>query len=264
MESTLGTYPGVLARLAADEPAEARSLAAEAIAQWSQQGFHVQHLTHYFGNTYIDLYEGDGPAAWRRAESTWPLIQASLLDPDRARDRRRTSVTVPQRCGGCCHRRRILARFRRLPRILARKLLRNPSKWFHAAALLARAGVASQRRDAGAVGSFARAGRGRGRRPAGRALRRRGQATTRQDDRGGSRPSAHRPGRCLDVGTVHRKSRPHGSLLRPGISRCLTTGAERTGRGAGQADSDVMRSHSKSAIFTNLFLAFQRSRLLGS
>ncbi len=66
MESTLGTYPGVLARLAADEPAEARSLAAEAIAQWSQQGFHVQHLTHYFGNTYIDLYEGDGPAAWQR------------------------------------------------------------------------------------------------------------------------------------------------------------------------------------------------------
>ena len=45
MESTLGTYPGVIARLAADEPEEARAAADEAIAQWSQHGFHVQHLT---------------------------------------------------------------------------------------------------------------------------------------------------------------------------------------------------------------------------
>ena len=41
--------------------------------------FHVQHLTHYYGDTYIDLYEGDGEAAWRRAERTWPEIRASLL-----------------------------------------------------------------------------------------------------------------------------------------------------------------------------------------
>ena len=79
MESTLGTYPGVLARLAADQPGEARELGEGAIAQWSQHGFHVQHLTHYYGNTYIDLYEGDGEAAWRRAERTWPEIRASLL-----------------------------------------------------------------------------------------------------------------------------------------------------------------------------------------
>ena len=79
MESTLGTYPGVLARLAADQPGEARDLGEGAIAQWSQHGFHVQHLTHYYGNTYIDLYEGDGEAAWRRAERSWPEIRASLL-----------------------------------------------------------------------------------------------------------------------------------------------------------------------------------------
>ncbi len=79
MESTLGTYPGVLARLADDQPDEARDLADAAIARWSQNGFHVQHLTHYYGLTYADLYQGRGAAAHERSERAWPDIRASLL-----------------------------------------------------------------------------------------------------------------------------------------------------------------------------------------
>ena len=146
MESTLGTYPGVLARLAADDPADARALAAERIAQWSQQGFHVQHLTHYYGNTYIDLYEADGPAAWRRAESTWPSIRASLLtriehvkgDVRQCQCRSAVAAAAASANPGP---------LRAAAETIARKLLRNPSQWFHPAALLALAGVARQRQE---------------------------------------------------------------------------------------------------------------------
>ena len=136
----------MLARLAADDPAEARTLAAERIAQWSQQGFHVQHLTHYYGNTYIDLYEGDGPAAWRRAESTWPSIRSSLL----TRIEHVTSDVLQCQCRSAVAAAAASANpgpLRKTAETIAGKLLRNPSKWFHPAALLVRRGVARQRGD---------------------------------------------------------------------------------------------------------------------
>ncbi len=135
MESTLGTYPGVLAKLAADDPAEARSLATERIAQWSQQGFHVQHLTHYYGNTYIELYEGDGPAAWRRAESTWPSIRSSLL----TRIEHVTGDVLQCQCRSAVAAAAASANpgpLRKTSETIAGRLLRNPSEWFHPAALL--------------------------------------------------------------------------------------------------------------------------------
>jgi hypothetical protein len=61
-------------RLAADEPARARQEVSAAIARWSQQGFHVQHMNRLHDEVQIDLYEGDGPAAWRRLTSHWPQI----------------------------------------------------------------------------------------------------------------------------------------------------------------------------------------------
>ena len=148
MESTLGTYPGVLARLAADDPAEARSLAAERIAQWSQQGFHVQHLTHYYGNTYIDLYEGDGNAAWQRAMTTWPLIRASLL----TRIEHVMGDVLQCQCRSAVAAAAAAANpepLRTVAEQIARKLLRKPIPFFHPAALLVRAGAALQRGDRG-------------------------------------------------------------------------------------------------------------------
>jgi hypothetical protein len=51
----------------------------EPLARWSQRGFHVQHLTSFFGQLLIDLYKGDGAGAWHRMTTTWPEMEASLL-----------------------------------------------------------------------------------------------------------------------------------------------------------------------------------------
>ena len=147
MESTLGTYPGVIARLAADEPEEARAAADEAIARWSQHGFHVQHLTHYYGLTYADLYLGDGPSAWERTERTAPAIRASLLPRiqhvkvDLLQLRGRSALAAAARCADPA------------PLLLAadrasRALDRERSPWGLVASRVLRAGAASLRGDA--------------------------------------------------------------------------------------------------------------------
>jgi serine/threonine protein kinase len=61
-------------RLAADEPGRAREEVRAAIARWSQQSFHVQHMNHLHDEAVIDLYEGNGPAAWRRLTDSWPVL----------------------------------------------------------------------------------------------------------------------------------------------------------------------------------------------
>ena len=78
MEATLG-YPGVLVLLADDRPDEARALNERVVRLWSQQGFHVQHLTSYYSRLYIALYEGDGSAAWRVVAETRTALMASWL-----------------------------------------------------------------------------------------------------------------------------------------------------------------------------------------
>ena len=177
--------------------------------EWSQQGFHVQHLTHYYGNTYIDLYEADGPAAWRRAESTWPSIRASLLtriehvkgDVRQCRCRRwgggRFRESGPTSGG----RRDDRAETAAQPK---------PVRSTRPRCLHSRASPASGKNAP--VGALARGGRRPGRHPAGRPLRRRGTPATRRGDRrrGGSR--ARRPGRRLDVGPGHPEPNSDGGL----------------------------------------------------
>jgi hypothetical protein len=66
-------------RLAQDEPARARQELGELMGRWSHQGFHVQHMNRLYDDTQIDLYEGDGAAAWRRLAAAWPTLQRSKL-----------------------------------------------------------------------------------------------------------------------------------------------------------------------------------------
>jgi hypothetical protein len=66
-------------RLAADEPGRARAELAEVMARWSHDGFHVQHMNRLSDEAQIDLYEGDGAAAWRRLTEQWPLVERSHL-----------------------------------------------------------------------------------------------------------------------------------------------------------------------------------------
>ncbi len=80
LEATVNQFPRVVTFLADDDPDQARQHALESIAKWSQQGFHVQHLTSFFGQMLIDLYKGDGRGAWNRMASTWPVLEKSLLN----------------------------------------------------------------------------------------------------------------------------------------------------------------------------------------
>jgi hypothetical protein len=66
-------------RLAADEPARARAELDEVMRRWTPQGFHVQHMNRLFDEAQLDLYEGDGPGAWRRLAEGWPPLERSHL-----------------------------------------------------------------------------------------------------------------------------------------------------------------------------------------
>jgi hypothetical protein len=61
-------------RLAADEPGRARKEVRDTIARWSQQGFLVQHMNRLHDEVQLDLYEGDGPGAWRQMTEHWPVL----------------------------------------------------------------------------------------------------------------------------------------------------------------------------------------------
>ncbi|HEX6839479.1 MAG TPA: serine/threonine-protein kinase PknK, partial [Polyangia bacterium] len=64
--------------LAVDLPDEARSECEEGIRRWSQRGFHQQHVDFSYAMTQIDLYVGDGPAAYARVSGVWPQLEKSF------------------------------------------------------------------------------------------------------------------------------------------------------------------------------------------
>jgi tetratricopeptide (TPR) repeat protein len=74
-----GTFVGYLTWLADDDPDGARRSLSDVMQQWSHQGFHVQHLTGLMAQTQIDLYTGDGQAAWDRLQQRWPEMKASYF-----------------------------------------------------------------------------------------------------------------------------------------------------------------------------------------
>jgi serine/threonine protein kinase len=68
-----------LPALAAHEPDRAREDIDEALAKWSQQGFHLQHFWELYTKVLIDLYLGDGQTALDRLTARWPVLQRSLI-----------------------------------------------------------------------------------------------------------------------------------------------------------------------------------------
>jgi hypothetical protein len=65
--------------LAAGDPDTARSEAIESISRWSQDGFHMQHVSDLNANALIDLYVGDRAGAHRRVTAAWPRLRRSFL-----------------------------------------------------------------------------------------------------------------------------------------------------------------------------------------
>lgn len=61
------------------EPEQARAERDEALARWSQQGFHLQHYYELLGSGHIDLYTGEPGRARARLLERWPDLERSML-----------------------------------------------------------------------------------------------------------------------------------------------------------------------------------------
>lgn len=68
-----------IARLAEDDPETGREALSEAIARWSQQGFHLQHAWALIGECEIDLYQGKPGSSLELLEAAWPAMGQSYL-----------------------------------------------------------------------------------------------------------------------------------------------------------------------------------------
>ena len=70
-------YP-CLTWLALDDPQTARRMIADAMAEWSKSGFHLQHYFDFVAETNVDLYTGEARAAFERVSRFWPALEESL------------------------------------------------------------------------------------------------------------------------------------------------------------------------------------------
>ena len=78
-EADLTTLGGPFVWLAADDPDGAARAVASAMGEWSHQDFQVQHFTTLTAEAQIDLYRGDGRAAWGAFESQWAGLADAML-----------------------------------------------------------------------------------------------------------------------------------------------------------------------------------------
>ena len=65
--------------LAADDPTRARAEVIEALKNWPQEGFHLQHYTSMHAMAQIELYTGDFEVAWRHVQGQWKPLEESML-----------------------------------------------------------------------------------------------------------------------------------------------------------------------------------------
>ncbi|HMB04477.1 MAG TPA: AAA family ATPase [Isosphaeraceae bacterium] len=78
-QSVLDTQIGTQVRLADGDPDGARRELRAIMARWSRDGFHLQHIWELNSETLIDLYLGDGRAAFDRLRDRWPALKKSLF-----------------------------------------------------------------------------------------------------------------------------------------------------------------------------------------
>ncbi len=75
----LSSYIMSIVRLAADEPEMAGRELRQTMSEWSREGYHVQHNDALWAAAQIELYRGDGKAAWNLIDQSWPALRRSLL-----------------------------------------------------------------------------------------------------------------------------------------------------------------------------------------
>jgi len=121
----LAAGSAIAAHLAADDPDGARRGVTEAMRQWSQTGFYVQHWEAMVFEPEVDLYLGDGAAAYDRFARDLPALERSLLSGVQfirgmtASGRGRFAIAAVEARPG--ERRARIAEARRMARKLARE-----------------------------------------------------------------------------------------------------------------------------------------------
>jgi tRNA A-37 threonylcarbamoyl transferase component Bud32/tetratricopeptide (TPR) repeat protein len=75
----LSTGTAQLLAMAKDDPEGGRRIAREALAQWPQRGFFVQHWQAVAYSAEVDLYVGDGAGAYERLKQAMPRLKKSFL-----------------------------------------------------------------------------------------------------------------------------------------------------------------------------------------
>ncbi|MDB4970234.1 MAG: ATPase/protein kinase family protein [Myxococcales bacterium] len=85
-QTNLEITVGFQCRLADGQPDEARRGVAEALARWNAPDeFHIQHFNALIAEVCIDLYVGDGEAAWKRLDALERFRRVMLLRVQTAR-----------------------------------------------------------------------------------------------------------------------------------------------------------------------------------
>ena len=64
--------------LAADQPDRASRELDATLAQWTEDGFHIQHMAAVVSRAHIHLYTGDGRSALDHMNRSWPALQRAL------------------------------------------------------------------------------------------------------------------------------------------------------------------------------------------
>lgn len=67
-----------LAWLCMDKPDEAQRRIDEAMSLWGQRDFQLQHYLDLIARVHVDLYLGDGDAAFKRVTAMWPALWRSF------------------------------------------------------------------------------------------------------------------------------------------------------------------------------------------
>ncbi|WP_437874844.1 ATP-binding protein [Sorangium sp. So ce513] len=137
--------------LCSDQPNEARRRAEKAIDGWRQDDFQFPHYLHLIASTQIDIYQGNGPAAWRRILRLWPRVLASFLPMVEnlritllhLRARAALAAVASERAAaGGAYRREILLRVAERD---ASRLAREEADWAAPLSAAIRAGLAAAR-----------------------------------------------------------------------------------------------------------------------
>ncbi|MGM0491095.1 MAG: ATP-binding protein, partial [Planctomycetota bacterium] len=136
-----GTYFGNIIWLATGQVGEARRQAELALAGWPRQPFLMQHMFELIGSASIDLYVGEGPAAWQRIAEAWQDFRGSWHTRHRfprilVLHLRARSALASVGCG--MNDRRLIRSAQRD----AKRILREPTGWSQPLARLVLAGIA--------------------------------------------------------------------------------------------------------------------------